>query len=75
MIELKDVSVSFDGQKVLDDVSFSMKRGEFVYLVGQTGAGKSSLMRMLYYDLIPSTGRVRVAGYDSSRQAGHDPSV
>ena len=66
MIELTDVSVSFDGQDVLNRLSFSMKRGEFVYLVGQTGAGKSSLMRLLYFDLIPSTGRVRVAGYDSS---------
>ncbi len=65
MIDLTDVSVSFDGQDVLTHLSFSMKRGEFVYLVGQTGAGKSSLMRLLYYDLIPSTGRVRVAGYDS----------
>jgi cell division transport system ATP-binding protein len=66
MIELTDVSVSFDGQEVLSRLSFSMKRGEFVYLVGQTGAGKSSLMRLLYFDLIPETGRVRVAGYDST---------
>ncbi len=66
MIELKKVTVSFDGQTVLKDLEFSMKRGEFVYLVGQTGAGKSSLMRLLYFDLIPSAGRVRVAGYDSS---------
>jgi cell division transport system ATP-binding protein len=66
MIELTGVTVSFDGQQVLTNLSFSMKRGEFVYLVGQTGAGKSSLMRLLYYDLFPEAGRVRVAGYDSS---------
>jgi cell division transport system ATP-binding protein len=66
MIELSAVTVSFDGQTVLRDVSFMLKRGEFVYLVGQTGAGKSSLMRLLYFDIIPSSGRVRVAGYDSS---------
>ncbi|MCU0452626.1 MAG: cell division ATP-binding protein FtsE [Bacteroidetes bacterium] len=69
MIELDGVTVSFDGQQVLTNLSFSMKRGEFVYLVGQTGAGKSSLMRLLYYDLIPEAGRVRVAGYDSSNIA------
>ncbi len=69
MIELQKVSVSFDGQKVLSDVNFAMKRGEFVYLVGQTGAGKSSLMRLLYFDIIPSAGRVRVAGYDSATVA------
>jgi cell division transport system ATP-binding protein len=66
MIELTGVTVSFDGQQVLTNLSFSMKRGEFVYLVGQTGAGKSSLMRLLYFDLFPEAGRVRVAGYDSS---------
>ena len=43
-----------------------MKSGEFVYLVGQTGAGKSSLLRLLYMDLKPDTGRVRVAGFDTS---------
>ena len=66
MIDLHDVTVSFDGQSVLDRVRFSMKSGEFVYLVGQTGAGKSSLLRLLYMDLKPDTGRVRVAGFDTS---------
>jgi cell division transport system ATP-binding protein len=66
MIELSKISVSFDGQMVLDKVDFSLKRGEFVYLVGQTGAGKSSLMRLMYFDLRPNSGRVRVAGFDSS---------
>jgi cell division transport system ATP-binding protein len=65
MIELMDVTVSFDGQKVLDRLNFSLGHGEFVYLVGQTGTGKSSLMRLLYFDLHPSTGRVKVASYDS----------
>jgi cell division transport system ATP-binding protein len=66
MIELRSVTVSFDGQLVLDKVDFSMKSGEFIYLVGQTGAGKSSLLRLLYMDLRPSTGSVQVAGFDSS---------
>jgi cell division transport system ATP-binding protein len=65
MVEIQNVSVSFEGQLVLDKIDFTMKRGEFVYLVGQTGAGKSSLMRLLYMDLKPNNGRVKVAGYDS----------
>ena len=75
MIELRSVSVSFDTQKVLDNVTFAMKRGELVYLVGQTGAGKSSLLRMMYMDLLPDSGQVRVAGFDSreisNRQIPH----
>lgn len=65
MIELKNVTVSYNGQQVLDRLNFSVEQGEFVYLVGQTGSGKSSLMRLLYFDLYPSTGRVKIAGYDS----------
>ncbi len=65
MIEMRNVSVSFENQRVLDRIDFSMEQGEFVYLVGQTGTGKSSLMRLMYFDLRPSTGKVRVADYDS----------
>jgi cell division transport system ATP-binding protein len=69
MIELKNVTVSYDGQQVLDRLNFSMQQGEFVYLVGQTGTGKSSLMRLMYFDLYPSTGRVKIASYDSANLA------
>jgi cell division transport system ATP-binding protein len=65
MIKLRKISVSFDNQLVLRDVNFAMRDGEFVYLVGPTGAGKSSLLRLLYMDLKPDSGSVRVAGYDS----------
>lgn len=67
MIELRHVTVSFDGQIVLDNVDFSMKSGEFIYLVGQTGAGKSSLLRLLYMDLKPESGQVKAAGFDSAK--------
>jgi cell division transport system ATP-binding protein len=66
MIEMRNVSVSFDNQRVLDRIDFSMNQGEFVYLVGQTGTGKSSLMRLMYFDLRPSTGNVRISEYESS---------
>jgi cell division transport system ATP-binding protein len=65
MIDLKSVSVSLSEQKILDGVNFFMKTGEFVYLVGQTGAGKSTLMRLMYFDLSPDTGIVKVTNFDS----------
>ena len=65
MIDLKDVTVSFDGQIVLDRLNLTIKDGEFVYLVGATGAGKSSLLRLLYMDLKPESGTVSVLDYDS----------
>ncbi len=69
MIELSNVSVTFDGQVVLDRLSLSMRDGEFVYLVGATGAGKSSLLRLLYMDLKPDAGGVKVLNFDAETTA------
>lgn len=49
---------------VLEDVNFSIQKGEFVYLIGRTGSGKSSLLKTLYADLPLNKGSVQVAGYE-----------
>lgn len=49
---------------VLNDVHFEIKNGEFVYLIGRTGSGKSSLMKTLYADLWLQTGSAKVVGYE-----------
>ena len=64
VIELKDVSVSYDHRPVLDRINFTLENGEFAYLIGQTGAGKSSFLRLIYRDLLPDTGSVHVADMD-----------
>jgi cell division transport system ATP-binding protein len=72
MIELNNVTVAFDGQVVLDHLSVSMRDGEFVYLVGATGAGKSSLLRLLYMDLKPDAGSVTVLNFDAATTDSKD---
>lgn len=72
MIELSNVTVAFDGQVVLDRLSLSMRDGQFVYLVGATGAGKSSLLRLLYMDLKPDSGGVKVLNYDADNTPSKD---
>jgi len=64
VIEFSNVTVSYDHQPVLDNVNFSLGNGEFTYLIGQTGAGKSSFLRLIYRDLLPDSGDVRVADLD-----------
>jgi len=55
----------FQGESlILSDVSFDVKRGEFVYLVGKTGTGKSSLLKTLYGELPLKAGTASVVGFD-----------
>lgn len=49
---------------VLEDVNFTIAKGEFVYLVGRTGSGKSSLLRTMYVDLPLRLGDIEIAGYN-----------
>lgn len=66
VIEFKNVSVSYNHRPVLDNINFNLGNGEFTYLIGQTGAGKSSFLRLIYRDLLPDRGSVYVAGMEVS---------
>jgi len=67
VISFKDVTMDYDGRhKGLDGVSFAIDPGEFVFLVGPTGSGKSTIMRLLIKELEISSGTVKVAGRDLS---------
>lgn len=57
LLEVKNLSVAFDGQKVLSDISFSVAKGEALAIIGPNGAGKSMLFRALL-GLVPSTGSI-----------------
>jgi len=64
IIELKNATIYQRDKVILSDVTFSIGKGEFVYLIGRTGSGKSSLLRTLYAELPTYDGQVYVAGYD-----------
>jgi len=65
IIELSDVTkVYAGGHMALDRVSLAIDRGEFVFLVGPTGCGKSTLIKMLIRELSATEGSVRIAGRD-----------
>jgi cell division transport system ATP-binding protein len=67
VIKLDNVSIFVKKNLILNDVSIEVKRGEFVYLIGKTGSGKSSLLRVLYGDLTINQGEGNVVGYDLRR--------
>jgi len=77
VIDFDNVSVSFslpNGERhsVLEEVSFHIGRSEQAYLVGPTGSGKSTILRLLYMDLFPDSGVVHIEDYASDRIEGDD---
>jgi cell division transport system ATP-binding protein len=67
MIDFRSVTKRYpSGDRGLEAATFSIERGEFVFLVGATGSGKSTVMRLLIKEVEPTEGTIRVAGHDLS---------
>lgn len=64
IIELRNADIYQGDSLILQDVNIAIRKGEFVYLVGKTGTGKSSLLKTLYGDLGLREGEGQVVGYD-----------
>ncbi|WP_195244571.1 cell division ATP-binding protein FtsE [Clostridium celatum] len=68
MIEFKDVSKIYNNNvKALSNVSIKINSGDFVFLVGSSGAGKSTFIKMLLKEVDPTTGEIIVAGKELSK--------
>ena len=64
VISASNVSIFQHSKCVLKDVNFEINEGEFVYLIGKTGSGKSSLLKTLYADLPAKEGKLTIADFD-----------
>ena len=67
MVEFKNISFSYSKDSGVYDIDLKVDDSEFCFLVGPTGSGKSSLLKMIYFDIIPSEGEIDVLGYNSKK--------
>ncbi len=67
MIEFQDVTLELQGRLVLDNISFRIHQGDSVLLVGNSGAGKSTIMKLILGLIKPTAGKIRIFGEDITR--------
>jgi len=72
MIEFKEVSKNYGSVKALENVSFTIADGEFVFITGASGSGKTTILRLLMAETMPSSGQVIVNGKDLVRLKSRD---
>ena len=63
VLHISNATIFQEDTAVLSDINFSIEKGEFTYLIGRTGSGKSSLLKTLYADLPLRLGDIEVVGY------------
>jgi cell division transport system ATP-binding protein len=72
VLSLKNVTITQEGKTILSDINLEVNHGEFIYIIGKTGSGKSSFMKTLYADLPLNQGEGRIVEYDLSTLKEND---
>ena len=70
MITFQEVSKQYYLDLVFDKVSFSIDKGDFVFLVGPTGSGKTTIFRLIIKDLLPTEGTITIGDIDVVKLSG-----
>tara|TARA_B100001093_G_C26859047_1_gene1028994 strand:- start:7512 stop:8165 length:654 start_codon:yes stop_codon:yes gene_type:complete len=67
MVELKNTSFNYSKQSGIYDINLTINEDEFCFLVGPTGSGKTSLLKLMYFDMFPSKGEIDILGFNSKK--------
>ncbi len=66
MLSIEHVDFNFDGNQLFSDLNMELASGELAFLIGKSGAGKSTILQMIFMNILPVSGVVNVAGYNSN---------
>jgi cell division transport system ATP-binding protein len=66
MLSFNNVDFGYPQQPVFTDLNFSLEKGEFCFLIGKSGSGKSTILQLIYMNIFPSSGYVQVDEYNSN---------
>lgn len=67
MINFNNISFSYPSKELFHNVTFQIDKGEFVFLIGESGTGKTTLLRMINMEIIPHSGELIVYGFNSQQ--------
>ncbi len=66
MIRINNLRFSYDTKEIFDDLNVEIRKDDFTFLVGESGIGKSTLLKLLYFELLPKSGYVKFEEFDSA---------
>ena len=66
LVQFENVSFSYHSKEIFRNANLEIKENEFIFMVGESGIGKTTLLKMMYFDTIPEKGKVVFDKYDST---------
>ncbi len=65
MISLDNITFNYNSKKIFSEATLEIDKGDFLFIVGESGIGKTTFLKLIYFDLFPSKGTIKFGKYDS----------
>ena len=72
MLSLSNVDFNYPGQTVFSELNLTVKKGDFIFVIGKSGSGKSTLLQLIYFNLLPFSGEVQFDRFNSKTIRAND---